>query len=104
MKFAHIRVSEYFTFAKQIFHSEAISLARRANFVEKSTSFEVLFSEFTQQFRTLVNSISENMLTEAPLRFAPFRRMDIGSPLLPDCQSCEKPRNSVDQAPAVPPR
>ena len=27
MKFAHIRVSEYFTFAKQIFHSEAISLA-----------------------------------------------------------------------------
>ena len=37
MKFAHIRVSEYFTFAKQIFHSEAISLARRANFVEKST-------------------------------------------------------------------
>ena len=44
MKFAHIRVSEYFTFAEQIFHSEAISLARRANFVEKSTSFEVLFS------------------------------------------------------------
>ena len=37
MKFAHVRVSEYFTFAKQIFHSEAISLARRANFVEKST-------------------------------------------------------------------
>ena len=37
MKFAHIRVSEYFTFAKQIFHSKAISLARRANFVEKST-------------------------------------------------------------------
>ena len=36
MKFAHIRVSEYFTFAKQIFHSVAISLARRANFVEKS--------------------------------------------------------------------
>ncbi len=37
MKFAHIRVSEYFTFAEQIFHSEAISLARRANFIEKST-------------------------------------------------------------------
>ena len=37
MKFAHIRVSEYFTFAEQIFHSEAISLARRANFTEKST-------------------------------------------------------------------
>ena len=29
MKFAHIRVSEYFTFAEQIFHSEAISLAER---------------------------------------------------------------------------
>ena len=43
MKFAHIRVSEYFTFAEQIFHSEAISLARRANFVEKSTAFAVLF-------------------------------------------------------------
>ena len=36
MKFAHIRVSEYFTFAEQIFHSVAISLARRANFTEKS--------------------------------------------------------------------
>ena len=46
MKFAHIRVSEYFTFAEQIFHSKAISLARRANFVEKSTveSSTVLFS------------------------------------------------------------
>ena len=43
MKFAHIRVSEYFTFAKQIFHSEAISLARRANFVEKSTCFRKCF-------------------------------------------------------------
>jgi len=39
MKFAHIRVSEYFTFAEQIFHSEAISLARRANFVEKDLVF-----------------------------------------------------------------
>ena len=38
IKFAHIRVSEYFTFAEQIFHSEAISLARRANFTEKSHS------------------------------------------------------------------
>ena len=38
MKFAHIRVSEYFTFAEQIFHSEAISLAQRANFTEKSHS------------------------------------------------------------------
>ena len=41
MKFAHIRVSEYFTFAEQIFHSEAISLARRANFVEKSTHLSI---------------------------------------------------------------
>ena len=32
MKFAHIRVSEYFTFAEQIFHSEAISLARKGKF------------------------------------------------------------------------
>ena len=37
--FAHIRVSEYFTFTKQIFHREAISLARRANFIEKEPSF-----------------------------------------------------------------
>ena len=36
MKFAHVRVSEHFTFAEQIFHSEAISLARRANFVVKN--------------------------------------------------------------------
>ena len=43
MKFAHIRVSEYFTFAEQIFHSEAISLARRANFVEKSSFFRTSF-------------------------------------------------------------
>ena len=41
MKFAHVRVSEHFTFAKQIFHSEAISLVRRANFVEKSTGHPV---------------------------------------------------------------
>ena len=27
MKFAHIRISEYFTFAERIFHREAISLA-----------------------------------------------------------------------------
>jgi len=33
MKFAHIRASEYFTFAEQIFHSEAISLARMAFFL-----------------------------------------------------------------------
>jgi len=43
MKFAHIRVSEYFTFAKQIFHREAISLARRANFVEKKTGQDLSF-------------------------------------------------------------
>ena len=35
MKFANIRVSEYFTFAEQIFHSVAISLAQRENFTEK---------------------------------------------------------------------
>ncbi len=43
MKFAHIRISEYFTFAKQIFHREAISLARRANFVEKKTGQDLSF-------------------------------------------------------------
>ena len=43
MKFARIRVSEYFTFAEQIFHSEAISLARRANFVEKSSFFRTSY-------------------------------------------------------------
>ena len=44
MKFAHIRVSEYFAFAKQILHSEAISLGRRANFAEKkSKSYDLLF-------------------------------------------------------------
>ena len=32
MKFAHIRVSEYFTFVKQIFHSVAISLDRKGKF------------------------------------------------------------------------
>ena len=48
MKFAHIRVSEYFTFAEQIFHSEAISLARRANFTKKAIRFrEWLFSWHT---------------------------------------------------------
>ena len=56
MKFAHIRVSEYFTFAKQIFHSVAISLARRANFVEKSTHLSadkcVLFSGWGGKNRT----------------------------------------------------
>ncbi len=43
MKFAHIRVSEYFTFAKQIFHSVALSLAQRANFVEKTTGRNLSF-------------------------------------------------------------
>ena len=41
MKFAHIRVSEYFTFAEQIFHSEAISLAQRANFVRRPALSQV---------------------------------------------------------------
>ena len=35
MKFAHIRVSEYFTFAEQIFHSEAISHAERISLAER---------------------------------------------------------------------
>ena len=56
MKFAHIRISEYFTFAEQIFHSKAISLARRANFVEKSTHCPVdkcvLFSGGSGGIRT----------------------------------------------------
>jgi len=43
MKFAHVRACEHFTFAKQIFHSEAISLARRANFVEKTTGQNLSF-------------------------------------------------------------
>ena len=43
MKIAHIRVSEYFTFAELIFHSETISLARRAIFVEKSTYYGKCF-------------------------------------------------------------
>ena len=43
MKIAHIRVSEYFTFAELIFHSETISLAQRANFVEKSTYYGKCF-------------------------------------------------------------
>ena len=32
MKFAHVRACEHFTFAKQIFHREAISLARKGKF------------------------------------------------------------------------
>ena len=32
MKFAHVRVSGHFTFAKQIFHRKAISLARKGKF------------------------------------------------------------------------
>ena len=52
MKFAHIRVSEYFTFAEQIFHSEAISLGEtkfhspKANFVEKRKSKSLTCSFF----------------------------------------------------------
>ena len=69
MKFAHIRVSEYFTFAKQIFHSEAISLARRANFVEKSTHLSVdkcvLFSGGGWWIRT--TEVSDNRFTVCPL-------------------------------------
>ena len=32
MKFAHVRASGHFTFAEQIFHREAISLARKGKF------------------------------------------------------------------------
>jgi len=53
MKFAHIRVSEYFTFAKQIFHSVSISLARRANFTKKAIRLRGwLFYGRGGQFRT----------------------------------------------------
>ena len=50
MKFAHIRVSEYLTFAEQIFHSEAISLAQRANFVEKRGYEKDIFRELPLGF------------------------------------------------------
>ena len=65
MKFAHIRVSEYFTFAKQIFHSEAISLARRANFVEKkSKPYDLLFFlEVTAGFEPADNGVADRGLT-----------------------------------------
>ena len=65
MKFAHIRVSEYFTFAKQIFHSEAISLARRANFVKKSTSAEQMcfFLEVQAGFEPADNGVADRGLT-----------------------------------------
>ena len=36
MKFAHVRIGEYFTFVTQTFHGVAISPARRANFVKKA--------------------------------------------------------------------
>jgi hypothetical protein len=32
MKIAHVRASEHFIFAKQIFHRKAISLARKGKF------------------------------------------------------------------------
>ena len=62
MKFAHIRVSEYFTFAEQIFHSEAISLARRANFVEKSThlSGRQMFCFCCEETRKRCASVGKN--------------------------------------------
>ena len=44
IKFAHIRFSEYFTFAKQIFHSEAISLARKGKFHWKKPLLKKGFS------------------------------------------------------------
>ena len=43
MKFAHIRVSEYFTFAKQIFHSVAISLAAGQISLKKALAYASAF-------------------------------------------------------------
>ena len=65
MKFAHVRVSEYFTFAKQIFHSEAISLARMANFVEKRASLATcsFFLEVTAGFEPADNGVADRGLT-----------------------------------------
>ena len=70
MKFAHVRVSEHFTFAKQIFHSEAISLggakfhSQQANFVEKSTSAEQMcfFLEATPRFELGVKVLQTSAL------------------------------------------
>ena len=74
MKFAHVRVSEYFTFAEQIFHSEAISLARRANFVGRPTVKQVLPSEkekrSTDVFSVVLNG--ENAATKSSHR--PIKR------------------------------
>ena len=52
MKFAHVRVNEHFTFAEQIFHSKAISLARRANFVEKKHAEACFFHGVDNGTRT----------------------------------------------------
>jgi len=53
MKFAHVRASGHFAFAKQIFHREAISLAHKGKFrcvpaVEqvRMCRFFCLYSEF----------------------------------------------------------
>jgi len=41
MKFAHIREANISHLQSKYFHSEAISLARKANFVEKRSKIEV---------------------------------------------------------------
>ena len=66
MKFAHIRVSEYFTFAEQIFHSGAISLARKGKFRwKKHLLTQVLFSGGGRWIRT--TEVSDNRFTVCPL-------------------------------------
>ena len=71
MKFAHIRVSEYFTFAEQIFHSEAISLAQRANFTEKS-QVEIRLGFFWLGMRDLNSRMTESESVALPLGESPI--------------------------------
>ena len=68
MKFAHIRVSEYFTFAEQIFHSGAISLARKGKFRWKKHTFVladkcVLFSGWGVKNRTFPARVKDSCPT-----------------------------------------
>ena len=66
MKIAHIRVSEYFTFAELIFHSETISLARRAIFVEKSTYYgKCFFLALPARISPMANIFARSSLERA---------------------------------------
>ena len=91
MKFAHIRASEYFTFAKQIFHSEAISHGKaifhspKANFVEKSTCFGKCFFlappaglEPERQTRSESSSLQTCFARFAPVHAS--REQDVATP------------------------